>query len=166
MMYVSVCDAFCVKMKCPCTHLLFLFPFTLQHERKRLKEMLENSTWTHLLALTKEKRFLLLSLPIDITFSFFFFCITFKPSNMVQRAHANATLNSSMTILKKMPANLTTMPNSQLSPRFYKRSHPSLLSTNRDLSPVRLPSLLKRTTSTGKAAAKLWRGVWQPVHAM
>jgi hypothetical protein len=67
---------------------------------------------------------------------------------MAQRAHANSTLNSSMTILKKMP-------NSQLSPRFYKRSHPSMHSTHRELSPIRLPTLLKRTSSMGKACSSM-----------
>jgi hypothetical protein len=62
---------------------------------------------------------------------------------MVQRPE---TLNSSITILKKLP---TT--NNQLSPRSSKKSQQQpLLSLPRDTTSIKLPALVKRTPTSSK----------------
>ena len=62
---------------------------------------------------------------------------------MAHRTQTNGPLNSTLTVLKKMP-------DPQLTPRFTTRKPPpSVLNAKREISPVKLPTLLKRTTTTG-----------------
>ncbi|CAF3948618.1 unnamed protein product [Rotaria sp. Silwood2] len=64
-------------------------------------------------------------------------------SIMTQRTQSNLTLNSSITVLKKMPT--TT---NQLSPRSSKKSQQSLVNLGRDTTSIKLPTLVKRTASS------------------
>ena len=75
---------------------------------------------------------------------FFFFNVVslVKKSIDVQRTQSNPTLNSSITILKKMPNN------NQLSPRLAKKPQQSIVTLGRETTSIKLPSLLKRTPAT------------------
>jgi hypothetical protein len=63
-------------------------------------------------------------------------------------AQRTETLNSSITILKKLPIN-----NNQLSPRSFKKSsqHP-VLSLPRETTSIKLPALVKRSPTTSKTS--------------
>ena len=65
---------------------------------------------------------------------------SFKKSIMVQHT---PTLNSSITILKKLPTN-----NNQLSPRSIKRNQPPILPLGHQTTTIKLPVLVKRTPSS------------------
>jgi hypothetical protein len=54
-------------------------------------------------------------------------------------------LNSAITILKKVPT-----PNNQISPRSFKKSQQSIITSGRDTTPLKLPTLLKKTPSSSK----------------
>jgi hypothetical protein len=92
-----------------------------------------------------KRKFLHLKIKQIVSF-FSFFNVIFlfvKKSIMVQRTQSNPTLNSSMTILKKMP---TT--NNQFSPRLFKKPQQSIVTLGRESTSIKLPTLLKRTAST------------------
>ncbi|CAF4322960.1 unnamed protein product [Rotaria socialis] len=64
-------------------------------------------------------------------------------STMTQRPSTNLTLNSSITILKKL-----TKPSNQISQRLSRKAQHSFVTLGRDTTPIKLPTLLKRTSST------------------
>ncbi|CAF3656598.1 unnamed protein product [Rotaria sordida] len=66
-----------------------------------------------------------------------------EKSIMTQRTPSNFTINSSITVLKKIPT-----PNNQLSPRSSKKSQQSFGSLGRNTTSIKLPTLVKRTASS------------------
>jgi hypothetical protein len=64
---------------------------------------------------------------------------------MAQHTSTNPALNSSITILKKIP---TT--NNQISPRSSKKSQQSSVTLGRETTTIKLPTLVKRTTASSK----------------
>jgi hypothetical protein len=63
---------------------------------------------------------------------------------MGQQTPTNPTLNSSMTIVKKMPT--TT---NQISSRIFKKpTQQSIVPLGRDITSIKLPTLIKRTPSS------------------
>jgi hypothetical protein len=67
-------------------------------------------------------------------------------------AQRTATLNSSITILKKFPTN-----NNQLSLRSYKKSpQQPILSLPRETTSIKLPTLVKRTPIVTKPIASAY----------
>jgi hypothetical protein len=63
---------------------------------------------------------------------------------MVHQTSTNPTLNSSITILKKMP----TTTNNQISPRLFKKPQQPIVPLGRETTSIKLPALVKRTTSS------------------